>query len=81
MKLLFCLLCLSFASCASRVYYPNGHIAFADYTDFEGTTEIRTKGFYFRRTGRQDASTPTKTFADGVAKNILSIGAGAVAIP
>ena len=80
MRYLF-LICLLFPSCAFRAYYPNGKIAAADYTDFEGTTEVRTKGFYMKRTGRQDASTPTRTFVDGAGKIILSGGmAGAGAL-
>lgn len=84
MKPLLLALCLPlFSSCAVRVYYPNGHIAFADYTDFEGTTELRTKGFYFKRTGRQDASTPTRTAIreSGNLAFKLGLGAAGGAIP
>lgn len=75
-------LCIALPSCAFRAYYPNGHVACADYTDFEGTTEIKTRDFYLKRTGRQDASTPTRTaFREaGNAAFKLGLGtAGAVA--
>lgn len=76
-KLLLLILCLSLCSCAVRVYYPTGKVAFADYTDFEGSTEIETKGFKFKRTGRQDASTPTRTTIGEVGNAAFKLGLGA----
>lgn len=78
MKPLLIILSLTLAGCAHRAYYPNGKVATADYTNFQGVTEIRTKDFHYRREGTQDASTPTRTTLDGARGIILSTGAGAI---
>lgn len=80
MKRFLLILCLPLCSCdGMRVYYPNGRPAFADYTNFSGTTELRAKGFYFKRTGTQDVATPRKVLVDGVERGIQAATVGGVA--
>lgn len=80
MKTLLLCLCLATQACAVRVYYPNGRIAFADYTDFEGSTEIETKNFKFKRTGKQNASTPTRVAISEIGNTGLKLGLGAAGV-
>lgn len=78
MKLLFLVaLCLPLVACGSRVYYPNGRVCHADYTNFSGTTEVRNGKFYYKRQGTQDAATPTRESFDALGNLLIKAGVGA----
>lgn len=76
MKNILLLIPLLFVGCAVRIYYPNGKPAFADYTNFNGTTELHNGKFWFKRSGVQDAAAPTKIVTDAATRAILGGAVG-----